>query len=202
MMSGSPAVAELATWWLRNVAGARVRPSSLGKYEDRVERIVAEAVALELIATNPVDRVRPPTVRAASRRALTAAEGRALVAAAADDRLGAAVALLIVQGWRVSEVLGLAWGDVDLDEAAATVRCASVYADGIGMMIGPPKTGRGSCGVKGRGSRRRPCGRCRVDGCRRRRLPLARAPGGRRGHRRSTCRWQCRGRVTSGRRLR
>jgi len=189
MMSGSTTVTELATWWLRNVAGVRVRPSSLGKYEDRVERIVAwlgdvrigqlraeqvatwqtellktlapstvadtratlrtlvaEAVALELIATNPVDRVRPPTVRAAARRALTAAEGRALVAAAADERLGAAVALLFVQGWRVSEVLGLAWGDVELDNGAAIVRRASVYADGIGMMLGPPKTE----GAKGR----------------------------------------------------
>jgi integrase len=56
------------------------------------------------------------------------------------------VALLFVQGWRVSEVLGLAWGDIDLDAAAATVRRASVYADGVGMMLGPPKTE----GAKGR----------------------------------------------------
>jgi integrase len=108
--------------------------------------ILQEAVVLELIGTNPVDRVRPPTVRAASRRALNAEEGRALVAAAAEDRLGAAVALLFVQGWRVSEVLGLAWSDVDLDGAVATVSRASVYADGAGMMLGPPKTE----GAKGR----------------------------------------------------
>jgi integrase len=189
MMSASTTLTELATWWLRNVAGTRVRRSSLGKYEDRVERIVAylgdvrigqlraeqvatlqtellktlspstvadtrvtlrailqEAVVLELIGTNPVDRERPPTVRAASRRALTSDEGRALVGAAAEDRLGAAVALLFVQGWRVSEVLGLAWSDVDLDGAVATVSRASVYADGTGMMLGPPKTE----GAKGR----------------------------------------------------
>jgi integrase len=171
------------------VAAVRVRPSSLGKYVDRVERITAwlgdvrigslrveqvatwqsellvslagktvadtratlrsiveEAVILGLIATNPVDRVRPPKARAKARRALTASEARALVSAGADDRLGAAIALLFVQGWRVSEVLGLAWSDLDLDSGVATVSRASVYADGFGMMLGSPKTE----GAKGR----------------------------------------------------
>jgi integrase len=188
-LSASSTVAELARWWLTNIAAVRVRPSSLGKYADRVDRIVAglgdvrvgklrpeqvavwqaalirslsaspvadtratlravmeEAVQLGLVTMNPVDRVRPPAVRARPRRALTAAEARALVRAAGDDRLGAAVALLFVQGWRVSEVLGLAWSDLDLDTGVATVSRASVYADGVGMMLGPPKTE----GAKGR----------------------------------------------------
>jgi len=189
LLSGSSTVAELAAWWLQTVAAVRVRPSSLGKYVDRVERItawlgdvrvghlraeqvatwqsellrslsaktvadtratfrsvIAEAVNLGLITANPVDRVRPPKARRNTRRALTASEARALVAAAAEDRLGAAVALLFVQGWRVSEVLGLAWSDLDLEAGVATVSRASVYADGVGMMLGPPKTE----GVKGR----------------------------------------------------
>lgn len=188
-LSASSTIAEFAAWWLNTVAAVRVRPSSLGKYVDRVERIAAwlgdvrigsvraeqvatwqsellsslsaktvadtratfrsvmgEAVNLGLIAMNPVDRVRPPKIRASARRALTAAEARALVAAGAEDRLGAAIALLFVQGWRVSEVLGLAWSDLDLDAGVATVSRASVYADGIGMMLGPPKTE----GAKGR----------------------------------------------------
>jgi integrase len=59
---------------------------------------------------------------------------------ARDHRLGAAVALLFLQGWRVSEVLGLAWEDVDLDAGTALVRRASVYVDGRGQQLGPPKT--------------------------------------------------------------
>ena len=58
----------------------------------------------------------------------------------ADHRLGAAVALLFLQGWRVSEVLGLAWEDLDLDAGTAQVRRASVYVDGRGQQLGPPKT--------------------------------------------------------------
>lgn len=160
-LSRSTTLSEFAQWWLRNVAANRVRASSLGKYEDRVERIstwlgdvelgvlrpeqvatmqtelpaelapqtvadtrstfhsiMEEAVNLDLVAANPVAKVRPPRVPRSQRRALTAEQGRALVASAASDRLSAAVALLFVQGWRVSEVLALAWGGVDSTPAS------------------------------------------------------------------------------------
>lgn len=176
-------IAEFAAWWLKTIAAVRVRPSSLGKYEDRVERInahlgdvrigslraeqvatwqsellsglaaktvadtratfhsvISEAVNLGLVAANAVDQVLPPKRTKSKKRALSAAEGRALVAAGAEDRLAAAIALLFIQGWRVSEVLGLAWSDLDLDAGTATVSRASVYVDGVGMVLGPPKT--------------------------------------------------------------
>jgi integrase len=72
--------------------------------------------------------------------ALDRDETRALLGAVRDHRLGAAVALLFLQGWRVSEVLGLAWEDLDLDAGTAQVRRASVYVDGRGQQLGPPKT--------------------------------------------------------------
>jgi hypothetical protein len=37
-------------------------------------------------------------------------------------------------------VLGLAWEDLDLDAGIAHVRRASVYVDGRGQQLGPPKT--------------------------------------------------------------
>src|SRR5215471_15094 len=40
-LSGASTVAEVARWWLATVASIRVRRSSLGKYADRVDRIVA-----------------------------------------------------------------------------------------------------------------------------------------------------------------
>ena len=183
-------VAELAEWWLDLVARHRVRPSTLGTYRDRVQRIadtigvmpirsvtpervarwqsdllksglatgtvsdvrvtlhqvLEQAVIHELIASNPVDRVAAPKVSHKSARALSSEEARRLVEAASADRLGAAVALLFVQGWRVSEVLGLAWEDLDLDAGTAMVRRAAVYVDGEGMVLGQTKNA-GATGI-------------------------------------------------------
>jgi hypothetical protein len=38
------------------------------------------------------------------------------------------------------QVLGLAWEDLDLEDGTAKVRRASVYVDGRGQQLGPPKT--------------------------------------------------------------
>ena len=177
-------VAELAAWWLDTVARHRVRPSTFGKYTDRVARITAtlgvvpvrsvkaehvarwqsdllksglasgtvgdvrvtlrqvleQGVIHELITANPVDRVAAPKVVRAAKRALGSDEARRLVEAASSDRRAAAIALLFVQGWRISEVLGLAWEDLDLNADIAHVRRAAVYVDGVGIVLGPPKT--------------------------------------------------------------
>lgn len=65
---------------------------------------------------------------------------RRYVGVSRDDRLGAAVWPLFVAGWRVSEALGLAWDDIDLDAGTVTVRRAAVYVDGNGTVLGPTET--------------------------------------------------------------
>ena len=67
---------------------------------------------------------------------------RGALLAACDERFVAAVALCFVQGWRVSEALGLAWEDIDFEEGAVRLRRGATYADGHGMILGPPKTKR------------------------------------------------------------
>lgn len=61
---------------------------------------------------------------------------------ASDPRFGAAIALCYVQGWRVSEALGLAWQDIELETASVRLRRRATYADGVGMILGPTKTER------------------------------------------------------------
>jgi integrase len=50
------------------------------------------------------------------------------------------VALLFCQGWRVSEVLGLAWEDLDLDAGTAQIRRGASYTSSVGMVLGTTKT--------------------------------------------------------------
>ena len=104
-------------------------------------QVMDEAVNLGLAEENVAKKVRPPRVPKVKRLTLSPADVRRLLDAT-DERFVAAVALCYVQGWRVSEALGLAWQDLDLDEGTVHVRRGSTYADRIGMVLGPTKTAR------------------------------------------------------------
>ena len=125
--------------WQSDLLKSGLASGTVADVRVTLHQVLEQAVIHELIASNPVDRVAAPKVTHKSARALTSEEARRLVETASTDRLGAAVALLFVQGWRVSEVLGLAWEDLDLDGSVALVRRAAVYVDGEGMVLGQTK---------------------------------------------------------------
>lgn len=117
-------------------------PKTVGHHRQTLAQVMDQAVELNLVAANPVRRVKAPRVPRTSARALTVEETRALVAAASSDPFGAVVALVFFQGWRVSEALGLAWRDVDLDGGTASVRRACIYIDHQGAGSRPDKDRR------------------------------------------------------------
>lgn len=73
------------------------------------------------IARNVASLVEAPRVPRQSREALTPERAKAILAAVEGDRYEAAFALALC-GLRASEVLGLAWGDVDEARGVAFVR--------------------------------------------------------------------------------
>ncbi len=100
-----------------------------------------EAVKVGLIASSPFDLVKAPKAkRVKAGRALDPDEAKALIRAAEPLRLGAAVTLLFCQGWRVSEVLGLAWEDLDLDAGTARIQRGLSYSKSVGTVLGSTKT--------------------------------------------------------------
>jgi integrase len=129
----------VVTEWQSRLART-LAPRTVRHHRQTLAQVVDEAVKMGALVGNPVRSVKPLRVTDSGGVALERDETRALLAAVADHRLGAAVALLFLQGWRVSEVLGLAWEDVDLEVGTAVVRRASVYVDGRGQELGPPKT--------------------------------------------------------------
>ncbi len=185
----APTVAEVAAFWLADVAASQVRPSTLHTYRKDVARIVdglgselvadldveivrrwlaamrraglaastcrnartrlrqvaQAAVELGHLAANPVVSVPAPKATSEERRArrsLTPEETRRLVTTCDGTRtMDAAVAMLFTSGNRASEVLGLAWQDLDLDAGTATIRRACTYTGGgIGPRLDRPKT--------------------------------------------------------------
>jgi integrase len=129
----------VVTEWQATLART-LAPRTVRHHRQTLAQVVDEAVKMGALVGNPVRSVKPLRVTDADSVALDRDETRALLAAARDHRLGAAVAFLFLQGWRVSEVLGLAWEDLDLDAGTALVRRASVFVDGRGQQLGPPKT--------------------------------------------------------------
>ena len=95
------------------------------------------------IAANPADAMKAPRVRQTYEpRTLTLAELLAVADATKHDRLGALFFLAMTTGMRQSELLGLRWGDLDLDRGILFVRRKSHRVRGLGLVTGPPKSRR------------------------------------------------------------
>jgi integrase len=131
---------EVLTAW-QSALLDRLAPYTVLSCRKACRQIFAEAVKMGLIATNPFDLVHAPRAEGVKEgRALNAADARKLVTAAAPIRSGVAVTLLFCQGWRVSEVLGLAWDDLDLEAGTAHIRRAATHSAASGVTFGPTKT--------------------------------------------------------------
>jgi integrase len=125
----------VVTEWQSRLART-LAPRTVRHHRQTLAQVVDEAVKMGALVGNPVRAVKPLRATDSAGVALDRDETRALLAAVADHRLGAAVALLFLHGWRVSEVLGVG----GRGPRRRHVRRASVYADGRGQQLGPTKT--------------------------------------------------------------
>ncbi len=132
--------AEQVAGLLAELSRNGLAPSTVRDVLTILKLVLNQAVDLGLAPASVAARVKAPTVTRKPGRALTVADTRMLLDAARDARYGAAVNLLFTSGWRVSEVLGLAWSDIDWQAATATVRRAASHVDGVGHTLGPTKT--------------------------------------------------------------
>ncbi|MGK2955196.1 MAG: tyrosine-type recombinase/integrase [Solirubrobacterales bacterium] len=152
---GSIQVKDLDTEAVRSFLAALRRDdlavSTVRNTRAMLSQIAAAGVELGYLAGNPVSAVPTPKATAEERtrkRYLTPDETKRLITALnGKGPLDPAVGLLFTSGLRVSEALGLAWSDLDLDAATATVRRACTYTGGgIGARLDRPKTD-GTAGV-------------------------------------------------------
>ncbi|WP_363316480.1 site-specific integrase [Thermus sp.] len=121
-------------------------PRTVQKVRQRLKQVFAEALALELVARNPVEpvRVKSPSTgyQGKAGRTLEEWEVAALLKALdahPDPRTALALRLCLACGLRKGEVLGLQWGDIDLEEGVLTVRRSWVHT-GREVALSHPKT--------------------------------------------------------------
>jgi integrase len=89
--------------------------------------------------SNPAVRAALPPLPEREPRALTVEEAQRLLEAARGDRLEALYVLALTSGLRISELCGLRWADIDLEQGTITIRRKLLY---IGKQLvddEPPK---------------------------------------------------------------
>lgn len=115
----------IQAWIDAEVGSAR----SLHHYRAVLRRALNVAVRRRVIARNPAIGVELPVPRTDAARPLDADEVRRLLAATRDDRLGPLWRLAVVSGLRESELLGLAWDDLDADGVTVTTQLQRLISE-------------------------------------------------------------------------
>jgi integrase len=99
-----------------------LHPQTVSHHRAVLRKALADAVTEGLLTRNVAALAKPPTVPRNERRWLSGDELRALFDATEGSRHHGLWVLAGTTGLRSAELLGLAWGDVDLDGAALRVR--------------------------------------------------------------------------------
>jgi integrase len=110
--------------WIRKLRTAGYAPHSVHNYWGPLHLVLTYAVRLGAIASSPADRLTSaerPKPGAGSRRDLDRQDVSRLLDAA-PDRYGVAIACGLFSGLRLSELLGLTWGDIDFRGETIRVR--------------------------------------------------------------------------------
>jgi integrase len=125
--------------WLAALTHAGVSDESIAYAHRTLGLALKQAVAFGVLADNPLARVKPPRLEPPATDAWSLAEANALLAACDVDDAIFVVAL--ERGLRRGELLGLRWGDVELERGILHVRQQRVLV-GRTMQDGPLKTRR------------------------------------------------------------
>jgi len=129
--------------------GGPLSARTVGHAHRVLHRALARACAVEILSRNVAAIIKPPKVEAKEVEILTPEQVKVLVKGLAVDRrrnqtlpLHPLVMVALSTGLRRGELLGLQWGDIDLDKATLKVE-RSVEETKAGLRLKAPKTKNG-----------------------------------------------------------
>ena len=106
---------------LKQKSAAGLKPKSLLNLYVLLQKMLNLAVALELLSSNPIQRVPKPKVERTEKPALSPAQVKT-IADNMPENLKALVVLLYLTGLRIGEALALKWSDVDFEQSKLYIR--------------------------------------------------------------------------------
>ncbi|HZB84117.1 MAG TPA: site-specific integrase [Rubrobacteraceae bacterium] len=121
---------------------AGLSPTSVRQMHAILHRALRQAHRWRLVRENVVAATDPPKPRGDEIRPLDAAQAKAFLAGARDERLEALYVLAVTAGLRIGELLGLRWDDVDLGHGTLRVQ-RTLSAAKSGPKLTTPKNGKG-----------------------------------------------------------
>jgi integrase len=107
--------------FLKQGSAAGLKPKSLLNLYVLLQKMLNLAVALELLNSNPIQRVPKPKVERIEKPALSPSQVKD-IADNMPENLKALVVLLYLTGLRIGEALALKWSDVDFEQSKLYVR--------------------------------------------------------------------------------
>ena len=108
--------AQYATWIEQGMSARNIRGCHM-----RLSQALAQAVRFRLVPTNVCDVVTPPKLTTPRPDVWTVSEAMAFLDMAATDSLSPLWHLLLLEGMRRGEGLGLRWQDVDWERGTAHI---------------------------------------------------------------------------------
>jgi len=106
---------------LKEKSDAVLKPKSLLNLYVLLQKMLNLAVALELLTSNPIQRVPKPRVERSEKPSLSPVQVKS-IADNMPENLKALIVLLYLTGLRIGEALALKWGDVDFERSKLYVR--------------------------------------------------------------------------------
>jgi integrase len=133
--------------WHSALLAAGLSPRTIHHAHRLLSQVLAYAVAQRTLPRNPASGISSPKVEDAELEILEPEQVSAVLAALSGHSLYPIVALALATGMRRGELLGLQWGDIDLDGDGLRVE-RSLEETKAGLRLKPPKSKRGRRNIK------------------------------------------------------
>ncbi len=117
-------------------------PRTVGHHHRVLSEALGQAVRWQLLARNPADAVKPPTVKKSERPNLTVEETITVLRAVKDSGIHLPVLLAVSTGMRAGEILGLRWQDINFKAGVALISQSMENSRGAGTRFKLPKNNK------------------------------------------------------------
>lgn len=117
-------------------------PATVHAYHRTLSSILDRAVLWQIIPSNPAERTALPSLSGRKAKYLDEPDAKRMLELlqAEPIKWRALIVFDLLSGLRRAELLGLRWGDVDMEAQTIRIVQTSNYVSGVGVYTGTPKT--------------------------------------------------------------